>query len=154
MKMLRRLMSLLALVACLGFLTACPKQPARVNILIAAASNANPDPAGRGLSVVVQIYQLKDRGRFETADYGAILKKDRETLSDDYLDSQERVLQPGDQKVLEFSANPMAAYIGVAAMFRSPSGDSWRAIIPIKGKKPKFAVNLRENSIELTSLAK
>ncbi len=134
--------------------TACPKQPARVNIALAAASNINPDPSGQALSVVVRVYQLKDKGRLEAADYSSIWKSDRETLSDDYLDRSERVVQPGTQETVEINANPAAAYIGVVALFRNPSGESWRKIIPISGKNPKIRLSLREQSIELVSASK
>jgi type VI secretion system protein VasD len=139
-----------------GFLllTACPKEPARINMVLAAGPNVNPDPSGQALSVVVRIYQLKDKGRLEAADYNAIWKSDKDTLSDDFLDRQERVVQPGTQEMLEIKANPMAAYLGVVALFRNPTGDTWRKIIPIKGKNLKVSLSLREQSIELTSLGK
>ncbi len=144
------------LLVCAGlfFVTACPKEPARVNISLAATSNINPDPSGQALSVVVRVYQLKDKGRLEAADYNSILKSDRETLSDDFLDRQERVVQPGTQEMLEIKANPAAAYIGVVALFRNPSGESWRKIIPISGKTPKIRLTLREQNIELVSASK
>jgi len=135
-------------------LMGCPKQSARVNMVVVAAPNVNPDPSGQALSVVVRIYQLKDKGRLEAADYNAIWRTDKETLSDDFLDRQERVVQPGTQEMLEIKANPMATYLGVVALFRNPSGDTWRKIIPISGKNPKISLNLREHSIELSSVGK
>src|SRR5436309_15779273 len=99
-----------------------------------AAPNVNPDPGGKSLSVVVRVYQLKDKGRLESADYNAIWKLDKDTLSDDFLAVQERVVQPGTQEMLEIQTNPMAKYVGVVALFRNPSGDSWRRLVPIGGK--------------------
>jgi type VI secretion system protein VasD len=133
---------------------ACPKAPARVNISMSASPNINPDPAGQALSVVVRVYQLKDKGRLEAADYNAIWKSDKETLSDDFLDRQERVIQPGTQEMMEVKANPMAAYLGVVALFRNPAGDSWRKIISISGKTPKIKISLNEHSIDVTSVGK
>ncbi len=142
------------LIASLLFTLGCPKEPARVNMVLAAAANVNTDPGGQPLSVVVRVYQLKDKGRLEAADYNAIWKADRETLSDDFLDRQERIVQPGTQEMLEVKANPMAAYLGVVALFRNPSGDSWRRIVPLKGKAQKITFSLREQSIELSSTGK
>ncbi len=141
-------------VVCLMMLLSagCGKEPARVHIAMAAAPDINPDPAGEALSVVVRIYQLKDAGRLETADYYAIWKSDKETLSDDYLERQERVLQPGDNKTFQIRANPQAAYLGIVALFRNPTGDTWRKIVPIRGKNPKINLSLHGQDIEISSV--
>jgi type VI secretion system protein VasD len=136
-------------------MTACPKEPARVSMVMNAAANVNPDAQGKPLSVVVRVYQLKDKGRLESADYNAMLKSDKETLSDDLLDRQERVVQPGAQEILEIRANPMANYLGVIALFRSPQGDSWRRVIPIsKSKTQKVAITLQEQTVVVSTAAK
>jgi len=126
-----------------------------LSLVINAAANVNPDAGGQALSVVVRVYQLKDKGRLESADYSALLRSDKETLSDDLLERQERIIQPGTQEMMELQTNPSAAYVGVVALFRSPSGDTWRRILPIaKGKTQKFTVALREQSVEVISAAK
>jgi type VI secretion system protein VasD len=152
MKNRRRLFFLLFPCAVLLILTGCPKEPARVNVVLSAAQNINPDPSGQPLSVVVRIYQLKDPGRLETADYNAIWKSDKQTLSDDFLDRQERIVQPGVRETLEIRTSPLTAYLGVVALFRNPSGDTWRKIIPVHGKNPKIVLNIREQSIEISSV--
>ena len=151
---INRLMMWSVMVLCLCACVACPKQPARVSMVLAAGANLNPDNSGNALSVVVRIYQLKDKGRLEAADYPALLKSDKDVLSDDFLDRQERIVQPGAQELIELRANPIAAYLGVVALFRSPSGDTWRKIVPLKGKDVKLSFSLRENSIEIVSLQK
>ncbi len=154
MKNANRLLVKSVFALSLFLLMGCPKKNALVNIVMTGAPNVNPDPSGQALSVVVRVYQLKDKGRLEAADYNAIWRSDKETLSDDFLDRQERVVQPGTQEMLEIKTNPMAAYLGVVALFRNPSGDTWRRIIPISGKKPKISLSLREHSIELSSVDK
>ena len=89
------------------------------------------------------------------ADYNAVWKSDKETLSDDLLERQERTLEPGTQDTLEIRANPAANYIGVVALFRNPQGDSWRRVIPVgKGKTQKVNLSLQEQNIVLTSSGK
>jgi type VI secretion system protein VasD len=149
-----RMLWWLVLGASLLLPMACSKQPVRLNVVFSAAANVNPDSSGQGLSVVVRVYQLKDKGRLETAQYGAIWKSDKETLSDDFLDRQERVVEPGAQQEIDIRANPDAAYLGVVALFRNPSGDSWRRIIPIGGKNATIRLSLREQSIELSPVGK
>jgi type VI secretion system protein VasD len=153
MKNANRLLYWVVIGTGLLMLTACPKE-VRLNMVLSAASNVNPDPSGNALSVVVRVYQLKDKGRLETADYNAILKSDKETLSDDFLDRQERVVQPGTMEMLDIKPNPSATYVGVVALFRNPTGDTWRKIIPIKGSNVTIRLNLREQSIELGSVGK
>ena len=143
-----------ALAAGLLFLIGCAKQPVRVNVVMSAASNLNPDASGQALSVVVRIYQLKDKGRLESADYRAVWKSDKEILADDFLDRQERMIQPGAQESVEIRANPMAAYLGVVALFQNPTGDTWRRIIPISHKNHRISINLREQNVELISVGK
>ena len=154
MRGFRRLLWLPMLGAGLLLMTGCPKEPAQVNLVLAAAPAINPDPSGQPLSVVVRIYQLKDPGRLETADYNAIWKSDKETLSDDFLERQERIVQPGSRETLEIRTNPLAAYLGIVALFRNPSGDTWRKIIPLRGKNPKIGISIREQSIEISSVDK
>jgi type VI secretion system protein VasD len=150
MKIARRLLLWIPFGLSLVLLAGCPKQPTKVNIVLNAAANVNPDARGQALSVVVRIYQLKDKGRLESADYNAIWKSDKETLSDDLLERQERVVQPGTQEMLEIQSNPMANYIGAVALFRNPSGDSWRKIIPIgKGATQRIGLTLREQTIDI-----
>ena len=139
----------------------CPKQAAKLAMTLQAAPNVNPDPGGKSLSVVVRVYQLKDKGRLESADYNAIWKLDKDTLSDDFLAVQERVVQPGTQEMLEIQTNPMAKYVGVVALFRNPSGDSWRRLVPIGGKSrpiggktQTISLTLRDQGIELVSAGK
>ncbi len=135
----------------LVFMAGCPKQPARVSMVMTAESNINPDAGGQPLSVMVRVYQLKDKGRLESADYSAILRSDTQALAGDLLENQERILKPGAQELMEVRANPAANYLGIVALFRNPSGDGWRKIIPIKGKSQKLMVSLRETSIDVSS---
>jgi type VI secretion system protein VasD len=141
------------LAAGLLFLVGCAKEPVRVNMVLAAAPNVNPDSSGQALSVVVRVYQLKDKGRLEAADFNAVWKSDRDILSDDFLDLQEYVVQPGAQELLEIRANPLAAYLGVVALFQNHTGNTWRQIIPIRGDNPKIRLSLREQNIEISSVS-
>lgn len=155
MRNLNRFVSWSLLGLALVLLAGCPPKAAatRVTLVLNAAVNVNPDISGQPLSVVVRIYQLRDKGRLETADYSAIWKSDKETLSDDLIQRQERIVQPGTQEMMEIQAEPLAAYLGVVALFRAPSGDTWRKIIPLtKGKAQKFSLTLREQSVDVTSV--
>jgi type VI secretion system protein VasD len=155
MRTVRRLFVWILFSLALVCLAGCPKEPVKVSIVLNAASNVNPDTQGQALSVVVRIYQLKDKGRFESADYNAIWKSDKDTLADDLLERQERMIQPGTQEMLEIQANPAANYLGAVALFRNPTGDTWRKVIPIrKNAAQKVGLSLREQSIEIVATSK
>jgi type VI secretion system protein VasD len=140
------------LFLCAFLAAGCPKQPTQVSMVLNAGADLNPDQNGQPLSVVVRVYQLKDKGRLESADYNAILKSERETLSDDLVERQERVVQPGTQEMLEISANPAARYLGIVALFRNPAGDMWRRILLVsQSKTQKINITLRAQTLEVTS---
>jgi type VI secretion system protein VasD len=149
-----RYIVLLIVLSALLLFVACPKQPVRLSMVMSAAPNVNPDVSGQPLSVVVRIYQLKDKGRLESADYNALMKSDKDTLAEDLLERQERVVQPGSQQTLDISANPAANYVGVVALFRSPSGETWRKIIPLGGKTQKVTISLHEQVVDVTATGK
>lgn len=133
-------------------LIGCSKEPPRINIVLNAGGDVNPDPSGQALSVVVRIYQLKDKGRLESADYNSIWRSEQQTLSDDLLERQERIVQPGTQEMLEIRTNPAAVYLGIVALFRNPAGDTWRRIIPVgQSETQRITLALRGNNIEITS---
>jgi type VI secretion system protein VasD len=154
MRQIARFLCWSPLYLSLILLAACPPQQVRVNMTLNAAANINPDSGGRPLSVVVRVYQLKDKGRLASAEYSAILKSDTQALAGDLLENQERTIQPGSQEVMEIRANPAATYLGVVALFRNPTGDNWRKIIPITGKLQKLTLSLSETSLEVVSTGK
>ena len=150
-----RMLFLVSLLLSALLTAGCPKEPTRVNMVLNAGADLNPDQNGQALSVVVRVYQLKDKGRLETADYNAVLKSEKETLSDDILERQERIIQPGTQEMLEISANPLARYIGIVALFRNPAGDTWRKIVPVaNAKTQKINLALREQNLEVATTIK
>jgi len=153
MRFSHRFVFLMVLGAALLLFTACPKEPTRINMVVSATNTVNPDASGRALSVVVRIYQLKDKGRLETADYNTLMQSDT-ILGSDVVERQERVVQPGTQETLDIRANPLATYIGVVALFRNPTGDGWRKTLPIAGKTMKIGLSLRENSIDIVTTGK
>lgn len=152
MRIQRKLLWQILIAAGLFLSVGCPKQPARVNVALTAAPNINPDSSGQALSVVVRIYQLKDKGRLEAADYNAVWKSDKDLLSEDFLDRQERMIQPGAQEMMEIRTHPMASYLGVVALFQNPTGDGWRKVVPVTGKSQKVRINLHEQNVEIVSV--
>ncbi len=57
-----------------------PSSPPRLRPTLVVAQDVNPDRAGRPSPIVVRIYQLKEEGAFNNADYFALMDKEQETL--------------------------------------------------------------------------
>jgi len=107
-----------------------PPPPPRLEIRAEAAPTINRDAAGHPLSVVVRVYQLKDKGEFSklTFDLAASGRPGPELLGQEYLAATEFTLVPGAMhKGLE-PLQPETRFLGVAAAFRHPDAHLWRCL--------------------------
>ncbi len=114
----------------------------------------NPDGRGRALSVVVRIYQLKNKQNLENADFFMLLTNEAEVLEGDVLDKEEITLYPDSESMFKIMRKPEANYIGIVVFFRKPVGNSWRAILPLKKKREKIYLTLGRESIKATKSKK
>ena len=92
----------------------------------------NTDDSAAALPVVVRVYQLRNRHAFDRASFRTLWKDDRDLLQGDLIERREIVLHPDSEVVVELEVDRRkgAAYLGVVALFRKPSGDSWKKIVP------------------------
>lgn len=111
------------------------RQPHRFRLLVHAegAPTLNRDPQGHALSVVVRVFQLKDRDGFArlTFDRAASPCPGAELLGAECLASHEFTLLPGTTHVLREPLHPETAFVGVCGAFRSPDPHFWRGLVPI-----------------------
>ncbi len=129
-------------------LSGCGKPYARITFQ--AYKNLNPDDSGAALPVVVWIYQLKNKERFESADFISIWQDEGEALGDDLLAKRETTVYPNSDNQVEVQREPDARFLGLVALFRQPSGNSWRRIIPITSKRQKVYLVMDEQEMEIT----
>ena len=102
-----------------------------VQVMLSAAEQVNPDRQGRALPTLVRLYQLRATTRLAEASFEAIWERDREILADDLLDSREATVYPGEEQVQRFPLSPGARHLVAVAIFREPSGEAWRAAVPL-----------------------
>lgn len=126
----------------------CGKPYTRVTLQSMEKLNLNN--RGESLSVVVRIYQLKNKERLERADFLSLWQDEASVLGEDLVERNEITLYPETDKVLEVSRKEEAIFLGVAAFFRKPSGNSWRQIIPLVKKRQKTYIILEEETITLS----
>jgi type VI secretion system protein VasD len=121
-------LTLSALSACETPPPAAP-EPCDVQIVtlrIYADEIINPNRQERPRPVVVRLYQLVNDLKLQNAGYDEILNKDVEVLGDDMLKKDEVEVFPNDLVEIKFERIPEAFFLGAAAMFNQPQGQSWK----------------------------
>lgn len=106
----------------------CPL-PATVDI--AGTDRLNPDENGQPLPTVVRVLQLTHAVRVEEADFTQLWEQLEQTLGDQLIQKQEVTLFPGKVEHVSIELDPKARYLVGMAIFRQPTGDQWRTILPL-----------------------
>jgi len=91
----------------------------------------NQDDSGSSLPVVVRVYQLKAKDRFQQATFKALWKSDKEVLEGDLLERKEVTVHPEAKTVLDIDLDVKhgAAFLGVMGLFRKPDVDGWKQLV-------------------------
>src|SRR6188508_194117 len=85
---------LLILLAMGSVTVGCGSGVKDVRITLLPSDRLNPDESGAPLSVIVRVYQLRNRERFERADFRALWKNDEKILEGDLLERREITVYP------------------------------------------------------------
>lgn len=82
-------------------------------------------------SVVVRVYQLKDRKTFDKTVYQQLLNDGEAILQADLLASRDVVIKPGGDASLDMPMEADARFVAVVGLFRHPdmNKDSWKLVI-------------------------
>jgi len=92
----------------------------------------NRDVSARPLSVVLDVYQLKDRQAFSRLTFEDFVsgKSEMDLFGDELIQKTEVVILPGGKQSLATSLMPETKYLGVVAIYRMPSEQQWRYLAP------------------------
>lgn len=125
-----------------------PAPQPRLTILAKAAPTINRDPVGNPLSVVVRVYQLRDRQAFAslTFDAAASGRPEPEFLGTDCLGRTEFALLPGSSHRGTEDLLPGTRYLGVVALFRHPDPHHWRGLAKVEPPAPASAEETKKPS--------
>jgi type VI secretion system protein VasD len=126
--MSRRLILLVASALLLSACAAKPPKPAAAHAELSVSGDVNPDASGRASPLVVRVYQLRNDGEFNGADFFSVYEKEKETLGASLVSREEYVLTPGENRKLELPLNAETRFIAVVAAFRDIRTARWRAI--------------------------
>lgn len=128
-----------------------------MNLDLASRAALNATDAGKPLSTVVRIYQLKTPDAFRELSYAQLQTHDLAALKPDLLAQRDVVLRPDERVSL---AEPMHAdteFVGIVALFRSPDeAAGWKLVVPRRQWKQTdpVKVEVRANTLALTTAAK
>jgi type VI secretion system protein VasD len=155
--MCRRLSAILKLTLVLsllfigGMTGGCGSGVKDVRVTLLPTDHLNPDESGAPLSVIVRVYQLKNRERFERADFRALWRNDEKVLEGDLLERKEVTVYPETKTSVELQVDQKKGvqFLGVMALFRKPEGELWRQVtssdvsswVPFRTPRVKFILD-------------
>ena len=162
----RRLIGGLAAAAVLTALWGCagkppvpppaakPDQPPPdLSVEVTATKDVNRDASGRGLPVVVRLYELRTEGAFAAADFFSLYEKESATLGPSLIAREEVTLAPGQQRLVTRLLSPEAKQLGVLAAFRDIDRAAWRALVTLTPDQSN-AVQVRVGPAAVTAQAR
>ncbi len=120
-----------------------PKTTIDVDIVISTL--VNPDIDGRPSPIVVRLYELKNIGKFEEADFYKLFEDHEGALGGDLLASEKFHFKPGDTKTIAHEVSPDTKFIAVTAAFRDFNKAVWRDFVSIEPEKTTGLVVMLES---------
>jgi type VI secretion system protein VasD len=127
-------------------------KPTPAKAALVAASDVNPDIEGHPAPIVVRVYELKEAGAFNGADYFRLIDKEQEALGPALVSREEYELQPGESRTWELKIPPEAHFVGAAAGFRDLPNSRWKALSPAprKGLRTrKLTISVAKSTISI-----
>jgi type VI secretion system protein VasD len=147
-------MKSLMLTAVLLLLAACGGP--MVNVELQSNQGLNPNRQGESLPVVVRVYQLNDKGAFESATFNQLWKQDEGVLGSTLLTRSEIIINPSTTDKVELDRHEQAKYVGIVAIFRNPVDRKWKDLRELstdfltKHLSTSFDVSLIDNTLHIT----
>jgi len=123
-----------ALAGCAGAVPTC-KVPTALEVEVETSDRVNLDEQGRSLPTLVRLYQLKDIGALQMAEFGDVWQSGKETLGAALVSLQELTTYPGQIVVQHIERDEKADYLVGVSIFRNPVGTTWRTVseLPLPG---------------------
>lgn len=106
-------------------------QVTKLDLRLTASDQLNPDVNGRPSPLVLRLIELKLPVSFQKNDFFSLYEHPKETLSPDFVISEEFELRPGTREALKLRLQPGSRYIGVLAAYRDLPETHWRYLIEV-----------------------
>ncbi len=116
-----------------------------------ADARLNLDLTERPLSVVMNVYQLKDRQTFARLTFEDFVsgKTDAELFGEDLVSKSEFVVLPGSKQFIDAKLAPDAHFIGIVAAYRMPADQQWRYLIPAEQMRKKGFWSAKKKTVSI-----
>ncbi|MEP6651877.1 MAG: type VI secretion system lipoprotein TssJ [Myxococcales bacterium] len=111
--------------------------PESQRVSLAASASLNPGENGEALATVVRLYQIRSTGKLTGVSFDDLLDRDKDTLGEDLLGVQEVTLNPGEKLEQPVKRKPETAYLMAVALFRQPTGTTWRVVKKLAPPNPQ-----------------
>ena len=151
-----KITSIVVLVSLLLGCSSDPEKPAPeppqtlIDAQIIASCQVNPDVNGRPSPIVIRLFELKNLGKFEEADFYKLFEDYASLLSSDLLASEQFNLHPGETKMIKHVVSPETKFIAVTAAYRDLNQSVWRNSIAIEtAKTSQFKIMLDQLGINI-----
>jgi type VI secretion system protein VasD len=136
---------------------ACSSDTKKWQLTLTSTHTLNQDDSGAALPVVVRVYQLRGKDKFQQATFKALWKNDKELLEGDLLDRKELTVHPDSETVVDVDLDVKhgAVFLGVMALFRKPDVTSWKELVPTEASPvnpftPNVKLVLDQNTVKMT----
>ncbi|WP_035375457.1 type VI secretion system lipoprotein TssJ [Pseudoduganella violaceinigra] len=145
----------LASAAALAALCSCasgPPKPAVMQTNVTVSGDVNPDTRGRASPVVLRLFELKNLGAFQSADFFSLLERDKEALGGELVAREEFTLRPGETKHFDRTLQADTRFVAVVAAFRDLEKSSWRASLPVPaGQSMPVSISLKSRGVSISA---
>jgi type VI secretion system protein VasD len=129
-------------------------QPIKLEMVIEAAHDVNPDTSGEASPLEVRVYQLKSITEFDQTDFFTLYNE--EPLGDSLLDTRIFIMSPSQVEELKTDLNPETQYIAVIAAYRDIDNATWRDSIQVRDSRgflKKMISSQRVMSLQTVALS-
>lgn len=110
-------------------------QPTRVEAIIQAEADINPNLDGKPAPLVLRIYELKSIDTFQNSDFFSLYDDETSTIGKDILAKDEIEIRPSEKYNYKREANVETRYLGVIAAYRNIDNSQWRTTFELPQNK-------------------
>jgi len=136
----------------------CSSDTKRWQVVMLPTAILNLDDSGTSLPVVLRVYQLRSKEKFQQAPFNTLWKNDKEVLEGDLVEQKEVMIHPETKAVLDIDVDLKhgTAFLGVMALFRKPNVDGWKQLVTVDSCAlclwtPKVKLVLDRNTVKLAN---
>jgi type VI secretion system protein VasD len=123
--------------------------PPMATISIEGGETLNTTPEGQSTPVVVQLFALKQKSGFATADFFSLYDAPSATLGEDLVMTEQITVRPGGTATRNWTLDKDEQFIGAIAAFRDIDGAVWRDLAEVDRDREASQITVRVGDGEI-----